>query len=67
LSLLDARGKIENWRRVYNKFRPHSSLENLTPYEVHEGSKIGLETLLLALSKKQERSIGSESNFLTGT
>ena len=43
LSLLDAREKIENWRREYNEFRPHSSLENLTPYEVHEGSKISSE------------------------
>ena len=48
LSLLDAREKIETWRKEYNEFRPHSSLENLTPNEVHEGSKIGSETLLLA-------------------
>ena len=48
LSLLDAREKIENWRREYNEFRPHCSLENLTPNEVHEKRKISSETLLLA-------------------
>lgn len=33
LSLKDAKGKIESWRHDYNEFRPHSSLENLTPEE----------------------------------
>jgi transposase InsO family protein len=33
LSLDDAREKIENWRRDYNGFRPHSALENMTPEE----------------------------------
>jgi putative transposase len=31
LSMEDAREKIENWRRDYNEFRPHSSLADLTP------------------------------------
>ena len=31
LSLADARVKIEDWRRDYNKSRPHSSLEDKTP------------------------------------
>ena len=31
LSLEDAREKIESWRRDYNHFRPHSSLENSPP------------------------------------
>jgi len=31
LSLDDAREKIEQWRGDYNNFRPHSSLENMTP------------------------------------
>jgi putative transposase len=35
LSLLDAKQKIEQWRRDYNGFRPHSSLNDLTPNEVH--------------------------------
>jgi len=33
LSLEDACDKIEQWRLDYNEFRPHSSLENLTPTE----------------------------------
>lgn len=36
LSLNDAREKIEAWRTDYNEFRPHSSLENLTPNEYCE-------------------------------
>jgi transposase InsO family protein len=30
----DAQEKIEHWRQEYNGFRPHSSLQNLTPDEV---------------------------------
>lgn len=33
LSLEDACAKIEQWRKDYNEYRPHSSLENLTPNE----------------------------------
>jgi putative transposase len=33
LSIEDAREKIENWRKDDNVFRPHSSLENMTPNE----------------------------------
>ena len=33
VSLADARRKIEQWRIVYNKERPHSSLGYLTPHE----------------------------------
>lgn len=33
LSLPDARDKIEAWRQDYNRVRPHSSLDNLTPQE----------------------------------
>jgi len=36
LSLDDARQKIETWRRDYNEFRPHSSLEDMTPNEFAE-------------------------------
>jgi putative transposase len=36
LSLDDAREKIEEWRRDYNDWRPHSSLDNLTPNEYLE-------------------------------
>jgi putative transposase len=31
LSLPDARDKIEAWRQGYNRAKPQSSLENLTP------------------------------------
>jgi transposase InsO family protein len=30
-SLNDAKAKIACWRKEYNEFRPHSSLDNLTP------------------------------------
>jgi putative transposase len=33
LSLADAREKIEAWRKEYNSFRPHSSLDGMTPIE----------------------------------
>ena len=35
-SLADARRTIERWRRDYNRVRPHSSLDNLTPKEFVE-------------------------------
>jgi putative transposase len=36
LSLEDAREKIEAWRKEYNEYRPHSSLNGLTPAEFIE-------------------------------
>jgi putative transposase len=36
LSLEDAREKIEAWRKDYNEWRPHSSLDNLTPMQYRE-------------------------------
>jgi putative transposase len=33
LSLPDARAKIESFRRDYNSYRPHSSLQGMTPEE----------------------------------
>jgi len=42
LSLEDAREKIETWRRDYNEWRPHSSLDNLTPVQyrqIHGGQE----------------------------
>jgi putative transposase len=33
LSLKDAKDKIEIWRKDYNEYRPHSSLNKLTPAE----------------------------------
>ena len=47
LSLDDAREKIEQWRQDYNYFRPHSSLDDLTPGEVMENkSKTSISSLL---------------------
>lgn len=37
LSLEDAREKIESWRRDYNEWRPHSSLDNLSPRQYLDG------------------------------
>jgi putative transposase len=39
LSLDDARQKIEQWRRDYNRYRPHSSLGNSTPEEFAEANR----------------------------
>jgi len=39
LSIEDAREKIENWRKDYNGFRPHSSLGDMTPDEFAEKSR----------------------------
>lgn len=36
LSLEDARDKIAQWHKEYNEFRPHSSIDNLTPSQVYE-------------------------------
>jgi putative transposase len=36
LSLEVAREKIEAWREEYNEFRPHTSLENLTPIQFRD-------------------------------
>jgi putative transposase len=36
MNLKQARNIIEEWRRDYNDWRPHSSLDNLTPNEYLE-------------------------------
>jgi putative transposase len=36
MSIEDAKEKIESWRRDYNGFRPHSSLDDMTPDEFAE-------------------------------
>lgn len=37
LSLEDARAKIESFRRDYNEYRPHSSLQGKTPIQAESG------------------------------
>lgn len=39
LSLEDAQEKIDIWRRDYNSFRPHSSIDDVTPDEFEETMK----------------------------
>jgi len=48
LSLDDARGKIEAWRRDYNEWRPHGSLDNLTPRECAEQCLENQNSLIMA-------------------
>ena len=48
LSLLDAREKIEQWRKEYYEFRPHSSLNDQTLNQVHENMKNKLKFSILA-------------------
>lgn len=47
LSLEDAREKIEAWRQEYNLWRPHSSLDNLTPSQYLEKYNAARENSLL--------------------
>lgn len=47
LSLEDAKEKIESWKEEYNSFRPHSSLNDLTPNEVHQEYQNRPESLLM--------------------
>ena len=49
LSLDDAREKIEEWRRDYNDWRPHSSLDNLTPRQYLEGQETRSERELFPI------------------
>ncbi len=46
LSMEDAQDKIERWRKEYNHYRPHSSLADSTPEQVHLASRIKPGSLL---------------------
>ena len=49
LSLEDARDEIESWRQDYNEWRPHSSLDNLSPRQyLDEGANRNPDSLLIA-------------------
>jgi len=38
MCLEETREIIEEWRNEYNRFRPHSSLDDLTPLEFAAGA-----------------------------
>lgn len=44
MNLLDARRKLEAWRRDYNQNRPHSSIADLTPVEFGNQIRTGTQT-----------------------
>jgi putative transposase len=46
LSLPDASAKLESWRREYNEYRPHSSLQGMTPIEVESFEKNSQSSIL---------------------
>jgi putative transposase len=46
MSLADAQEIINHWVWEYNHYRPHSSLGNLTPNEVVQKHRLGLEILV---------------------
>jgi transposase InsO family protein len=50
LSITDAKEKVEVWRNEYNKERPHSSLNDLTPYEFFKEQNISLQNQRLNLN-----------------
>jgi len=54
LSLSDARAKIESFRRDYNSYRPHSSLQGMTPEEAEKESTEKSEFSTFELSEKWE-------------
>jgi hypothetical protein len=57
LTLEDAKEKIELWRTEYNGFRPHSSLEDRNPQEVHEKMKNKPDLSTLAVPFNGRRSV----------
>ena len=54
LSLSDARAKIESFRRDYNSYRPHSSLQGMTPEEAEIEYVKNPEFSTFELSEKWE-------------
>lgn len=70
LSLEDAREKIEAWRQDYNTFRPHSSLDNLTPTEFsnyHQAcSSQNTQRQISIKSLVQEMGKGHQSDRFSG-
>lgn len=48
LSMEDAQSKVECFRRDYNEYRPHSSLQGLTPDQIESGFQDNPEISILA-------------------
>lgn len=46
VTLDEAKKTIENWRMEYNTFRPHGSLNGLTPEEFWQGQQISRSQLM---------------------
>ncbi len=55
LGLEDAREKVESWREDYNKERPHSALNNLTPEEfAAKKFPVKMESFTVNLTNKND-------------
>ena len=72
LSLEDAEEKIEAWREEYNNFRPHSSLNGLTPAEIvqkHKQNGVDMQNNLSLPAAPDDDQIffGTETKNLANT
>jgi putative transposase len=61
-NLFEARRIISNWRRAYNEFRPHSSLNYMTPTEFATKASGGKDAGFACLENAD-----GVSNFPTAT
>jgi putative transposase len=66
LSLIDAAEKIERWRLEYNQYRPHSSLDDMTPAEyVERCLKMMEENISLPEASTSKQMIFAADNLLS--
>jgi putative transposase len=64
-TLEEAKQKIEQWRKEYNGFRPHSSLDNLTPTEYALKHKTERTSEAKNLTLQMVQKNGADHNELT--